>query len=214
MYRSAPEIKTPTSTKKKPLKKPAQSSTPVVLKRRLTLPKPKNSIQLSPIKTIPDDQNSATKPAPSEIEAVPAKKAICLPEITSPAEAGIAPGLIPPGMDLPKGESSVIQNRSFTDTDQVPDPEGPPGDSTQEDDFDLDETDDDLMSKFLSLKKKFGRSDQGLSDSLVVNTSVRDAIGDAIGDAIVSGPEEQDDSLTSNKKFKMEIHNELDSTDS
>ena len=98
-------------------------------------------------------------------------------------------------------EGCIIQNKSYAEqTSTTPA-------SNAEDQFDLDETDDDLMSKFLSLKKKFGRGDQGLSDSMVVNTSMRDAI---VKD---EGEEEEEEGLGSKKKFKMEIHNELDSTD-
>ena len=97
----------------------------------------------------------------------------------------------------------VIQNKSFTDTEEAFDTSHKEG----KDEFDLDETDDDLMSKFLSLKKKFGRGEEALSDSLVVNTSIREAI------VKEEGEEEEDEAVTSNKKFKMEIHNELDSAD-
>ena len=97
----------------------------------------------------------------------------------------------------------VIQNKSFTDAEEAFDTSQKEG----KDEFDLDETDDDLMSKFLSLKKKFGRGEEALSDSLVVNTSIREAIvREEVG-------EEEGEAVTSNKKFKMEIHNELDSTD-
>ncbi|XP_063692413.1 uncharacterized protein LOC134824434 isoform X2 [Bolinopsis microptera] len=201
---SAPEIKTP--TKKKSSLKP-KSSTPVILKRRLTLPQPKNSSQLSPLKTSPDNLDTETQPPLSESESVPAKKTICLPEITSPEEAGTAAGLIPPGMEEKKEEEEegeeeeeegcIIQNKSYTEqTSTIP----------SADQFDLDETDDDLMSKFLSLKKKFGRGDESLSDSMLVNTSMREAIVKEEG-------QEEEEGLGNKKKFKMEIHNELDSTD-
>ncbi|KAL5272134.1 hypothetical protein ACHWQZ_G000374 [Mnemiopsis leidyi] len=191
---SAPVLKTPTPTKKKaPRQSTVKSSTPVVLKRRLTLPQPKNSSSLSPIKT--DSPSPDNKP-----EDVPTKKTICLPEITSPDDCSGTTGLIPPGMEAP--DPVVIQNKSFTDTEEAFDTPN----TTDKDEFDLDETDDDLMSKFLSLKKKFGRGEEVLSDSLVVNTSMRDAIVREEGG-------EQEEAVTSNKKFKMEIHNELDSTD-
>ena len=189
-------LKTPTSTKKKaPRQNTVKSSTPVVLKRRLTLPQPKNASPLSPIKTDPPNPEN-------KAEEVPTKKTICLPEITSPDDCGGTTGLIPPGMEVQK--PVVIQNKSFTDAEEAFDT----SQKEAKDEFDLDETDDDLMSKFLSLKKKFGRGEEALSDSLVVNTSIREAI---VREEV--GEEEEGETVTSNKKFKMEIHNELDSTD-